>query len=246
MKRGVGSTSFSTTGLLMSGCISSWHLSMRVANDETLPWSRRSGAFSTRVAQWSSRLVPRCLVLICYFQRPMILRDVVFDVYKARRAYDPMNGRPLNSLYRYSGPLGPAYLGWTEDDRMTWIEGPQVGAANLDWGPGAPVTSLDEREALREGVALRTPNRVMRASGPYGWRGGRLTFESEAGEWTLQGKQYKGFNRLVWRGAASSGEVMGLLSNRTGKRGFLERWPKTSNPMKRRFSSSAGPPYCKQ
>jgi hypothetical protein len=106
---------------------------------------------------------------------------------------------------------------------MTWIEGPQVGTANLDWGPGAPVTSLDEREALREGVALRNPNGVMRVSGPYGWRGGRLTFESEAGEWTLEGKQYKGFNRRVWRGAASSGEVMGLLSNGTGKRGFLAK-----------------------
>jgi hypothetical protein len=160
----------------------------------------------------------------------MILRDVVFEVYKARTAYDPRNGRPLHSLYRYSGPLGPAYLGWTEDDRMTWIEGPQVGAANLDWGPSAPVTSLDEREALRDGVALRTPHRVMRVSGPYGWRGGRLTFEGEAGEWALEGKQYKGFNRRLWRGAASSGEVVGLLCNGARKRGFLAKLAEDAQP----------------
>jgi hypothetical protein len=99
------------------------------------------------------------------------------------------------------------------------MEGPRVGAANLDWGRGTPLKSLDEREALREGVALRTHNQAMRVTGPYGWRERRLTFESEAGEWKLEGKQFRGFNRRVWRGAASSGEVMGLLSNSTGGKG---------------------------
>jgi len=69
----------------------------------------------------------------------MNLVDLVFDVYKSRGAFDPGNGRPLHSLYRYSGPLGPAYVGWTEADLMMWIEGPQIRAANLDsgrWRPG--------------------------------------------------------------------------------------------------------------
>jgi hypothetical protein len=151
------------------------------------------------------------------FQQQMTLVDVAFDVYKSRGAFDPRNGRPLHSLYRYSGPLGPAYVGWTEDDQMTWVDGPEVGAANLDWGPGASVTTLDEQEALREGVALRVPNQAIRVSGPYGRWGVFLKFESEAHEWILEGKRYKGFNR---RGTASNGEVLGLLSNRAGKRGF--------------------------
>jgi len=83
------------------------------------------------------------------------------------------------------------------------------------------VTTLDEQEALREGVAMRIPNQVIRVSGPYGHWGVFLKLESEAGEWTLKGKRYKGFNRRVWRGTALNGELLGLPSTGSARRGFL-------------------------
>ena len=64
---------------------------------------------------------------------------------ESRGAFDPTDGRPLHSFYRYSGPLGPAYVGWTDDDQMTWPEGPQIGAATLAWGVVALVTVGTEK-----------------------------------------------------------------------------------------------------
>jgi hypothetical protein len=154
----------------------------------------------------------------------MALSDAAFEVHKSRGAFDPRNGRPLHSFYRYSGPLGPAYVGWTDDDQMTWVEGPNVGAADLDWGVGIPLSTLEDREALSIGVSMRIANQVIKVSGPDD-EGVSLRLLGESSEWTLEGvrlglfnRRLWGFNRRLWRGTASSGALLGLLFSGTGNR----------------------------
>jgi hypothetical protein len=156
----------------------------------------------------------------------MTLLDAVFEVHKSRGAFDPRNGRPVHSFYRYSGPVGPAYVGWTDDDQMTWVEGPNIGAASLDWGVGIPLSTLEERDALRRGVSMRIANQVIQVVAPDD-EGVCLRLRGETNEWTLEGVRFglfdrhlRWFNRRLWRGTASSGTLLGLLISGTGKRSF--------------------------
>lgn len=149
----------------------------------------------------------------------MALVSAAFDAYKSHEAVDPRNASPVLSFYRYSGPQGPAYVGWTDDDAMTWVDGPQVGPANLDWGPGVPLATVDEQVALAAGVSLRFANEEIRVSGPFG-KGVFLKLETETEEWSLEAIRYKSFNRRLWRGAPAKKELLALLSNGPGKRNF--------------------------
>jgi hypothetical protein len=114
----------------------------------------------------------------------MSLVSVNFEIYKSRGAFDPRNGRPLHSFYRYSGPLGPAHVGWTDDDQMTWLEGPQIGVATLAWGVVASVT-VENPEALSRGITMKIGDEVIRVSGPYGGDV-FLRLKSKDNEWTLE------------------------------------------------------------
>jgi hypothetical protein len=106
---------------------------------------------------------------------------------------------------------------------MTWVEGPNVGVANLDWGVGIPLSSMAERNALQKGVSLRTSDQVIRVSGPY-QEGVRLKFAGETNRWTLEGARFglfnrklRPFNRRLWRAQGRGRVLLGLLANGTGK-----------------------------
>jgi hypothetical protein len=154
----------------------------------------------------------------------MGLRDASFDVCTSRGAFDPRNGLPVHSSYRYSGPLGPAYVGWTDDDQMTWVEGVNLGSANLEWGVGIPLSSMTERKALQKGVLLRISDEVMKVSGPDR-EGVRLSLRGGKGRWTLEGtrsgvfnRRLRPYNRRLWRESPSHGPLLlALLCNGTGK-----------------------------
>jgi hypothetical protein len=148
----------------------------------------------------------------------MTLLAVNFDSYTARGAFDPRDGRPLHGMYRYKGPLGPVYVGWTDDDQMTWVDGPNTGPATLSCGVVIPNTT-QSREALALGFSMNLGNEVVRVSGPYGGDV-FLRFKGRMGEWKLEARRFKRFNRRIWRGHAGSNELLGEISHGTGKRSF--------------------------
>jgi hypothetical protein len=104
---------------------------------------------------------------------------------------------------------------------------------------------------------MRVANEVVRVSGPYGSWGEVLMFESDSHEWTLEARRYKGFNRRVWRGTPSSGSLLGILSDGTGKRSFQAKvtgeiqnddlavfifcWASLLKIVKRRWEMDFGP-----